>query len=134
MKPSRILLLGGLLSALGCTVPAQAGDVYVIANAALTLAPDDIRDIYLGDRQIVAGVKLVPVDNGAAQPEFLAKVVKLDAGKYGAIWTKKGFRDGLNPPPVKGSDAEVIAAVKATPGGIGYVSSSPAGVKIVHKY
>ena len=39
--------------------------------------------------------------------------VKLDAGKYESLWTKKSFRDGINPPASKGSDADIIAAVKA---------------------
>lgn len=113
---------------------AQAGDVYVIANNAQAPAADEIRDIFLGEKQIVGGAKAVPMDNAGAQKDFLDKVIKLDPAKYGSIWTKKGFRDGLNPPPVKSSDAEVIAAVKATPGAVGYVSSPPSGVKVIQKY
>ena len=113
---------------------AFAGDVYVIANNAGTPVVDDVRDIFLGEKQIVGGNKVVPMDNASLQKDFLDKVVKMDSSKYSSIWTKKGFRDGLNPPPVKSSDAEVIAAVKATPGAVGYVSNAPAGVKVVHKY
>lgn len=118
-------------AAAGCSF---AADVYVIANGAVSPAPEDIRDVFLGEKQIVGGTRIVPMDNAALQKDFLDKVVKLDATKYSSIWTKKGFRDGLNPPPVKSSDAEVIAAVKATPGAIGYVSSAPAGVKVIQKY
>ena len=114
---------------------AMAGDVYVIANNAVVLTGDDVRDIFLADKQVAGGTKLTPIDNSAAQKEFLEKVLKIDAAKYGGIWTKKGFRDGVNPPPVKSSDAEVISMVKSTPGAIGYViSAAPAGVKVVQKY
>ena len=92
------------------------------------------RDVFLGDKQVAGGTKVVPMDNASAQKDFLEKVLKIDGPKYGNIWTKKGFRDGLNPPAVKSSDAEVISAVKATPGGVGYVTSAPAGVKVVKKY
>ena len=111
-----------------------AADVYVIAHSAVNTATDEVRDIFLGEKQIAGGTKVIPMDNSALQKEFLDKVIKLDATKYSSIWTKKGFRDGLNPPPVKSGDADVIAAVKATPGAIGYVSSAPAGVKVIQKY
>ncbi len=122
-------LCGALLAA-----PALAGDLYVISNSALNLPGEDIRDVFLGDKQVADGVKLVPIDNAALHGDFLGKVIKVDAAKYGTIWAKKGFRDGLNPPPVKSGDAEVIAAVKATPGGVGYVSSKPAALKTLQKY
>ena len=114
---------------------ASLADVYVIANPAATVSAGDIKDIYLGEKQMSGSTKLVPVDNSAAQSEFLSKVLELDTGKYDSLWTKKSFRDGVNPPAVKSSDAEVISAVKANPGGIGYVSSAPpAGVTVIKKF
>ena len=120
---------------LGIGVCAQANaDIYVIANPALNLGADEVRDAYLGDKQIAGGTKLVPMDNAAAQPEFLERVMKVDGAKYNAIWIKKGFRDGLNAPTVKAGDAEVIAAVKANPGAVGYVSAPPKDLKVIAKY
>jgi hypothetical protein len=116
------------------TIPVMAADIYVITNNATALAPEDVRDIFVGDKQIAGGSKVVPLDNASLQKEFLEKVLKIDGPKYSNIWTKKGFRDGLNPPPVKSSDAEVITAVKSTAGAVGYVSSVPAGVKLIKKY
>jgi ABC-type phosphate transport system substrate-binding protein len=113
---------------------AHAGDVLVVAHAGLTLSPDDIRDVFTGDKQTAGSVKLVPLDNGAAQADFLAKVVKVDAAKYASIWSKKAFREGINPPPVRATDAEILAAVKSTPGAIGYVSKAGADVKVLQKY
>lgn len=110
------------------------GDLYVIANPGVTLSADDIHDVFVGDKQLAGGTKLVPMDNAALQADFLAKVVKVDATKYASIWTKKGFRDGLNPPSVKGSDTEVLNAVKNTPGAVGYVSKATADVKVLQKY
>ena len=126
-----MLLAGGLFTV---AAPAMAADVFVIANSALTLTADEVKDVFLGEKQIAGGTKVVPVDNSALQKDFLEKVIKLDAAKYGAVWTKKGFRDGLTAPVVKGSDAEVISAVKGAPGGVGYVSSAPAGVKVIQKF
>jgi hypothetical protein len=131
MKSKNIIIILALAASAGLS---QAADIYVIGNTAQAAAADDIRDVFLGEKQIVAGTKAVPMDNASLQKDFLDKVIKMDSAKYSNIWTKKGFRDGLNPPPVKSSDAEVVSAVKATPGAIGYVSSPPAGVKVIHKY
>jgi hypothetical protein len=128
-------LFHACLLALCCGAPAaMAADVVVVTHAGLTLPPADVRDAYIGEKQIEGGVKLVVFDNASLQKDFLEKVVQVDAAKYASIWTKKGFRDGLNPPAVKSTDAEVLAAVKSTPGAVGYVSKAPADVKVVKKY
>ena len=124
------------LAAAALLLPALAfaGDVFVVAHSSVNLSPDEVRDVFVGEKQSAGSVRLVVMDNGSAQADFLAKVVKVDAGKYASIWAKKGFREGINPPAVKGGDAEVIAAVKGTPGAIGYASKAPADVKVIQKY
>jgi hypothetical protein len=122
------------MAAASLALPVSAGDVYVIAHNGLALAHVDVKEVFIGDKQIVGGTKVVPMDNASLQGEFLEKVMNMDAGKYGNIWTKKGFRDGLNPPPVKSGDSEVISSVKSTSGAVGYVSSEPVGVKVIKKY
>jgi hypothetical protein len=116
------------------TLAARAGDLYVISNSGTTVSAADVREIFLGEKQIAGSVKLVPVDNTASQDQFLAKVMKMEAAKYTASWTKKSFRDGVSAPPVKGSDAETIEFVKQTAGAVSYVGNSPAGVNIVGKF
>ena len=123
-----------LLAAMVCGSNVWAGDVYVIANAGVGLSGDEVRDVFVGEKQLAGSVKLVPLDNASAQADFLAKVMKIEAAKYSTLWAKKSFRDGINPPPVRSSDAEVINAVKNTPGAVGYVSKAPADVKVIQKY
>lgn len=132
MKIGKFVALS--ITAASLALPVMAGDVYVIAHNGLGLTHGDVKDVFIGDKQIVGGTKIVPMDNASLQGDFLEKVLNMDAGKYGNIWTKKGFRDGLNPPPVKSSDSEVISAVKSRPGAVGYVSSEPDGVKVIKKY
>ncbi len=124
------LALAGVMLA----IPAMAADIYVIANNSLALTAEDVKDVYVGDKQIAGGTKIIPLDNASLQKDFVESVLKINGLKYSNIWTKKGFRDGINPPPVKSGDAEVIAAVKSTPGAVGYISSLPAGVKLIKKY
>ena len=114
-------------------VPATAADgLVVITNPAIRLDADDVRDVFLGEKQIAGGVKLVPVDNSSVQTAFLARVIKLDETKYTAAWIKKSFRDGLTPPAVKSNDAEVSEFVRRVPGAVGYVSTVPAdGVVVI---
>jgi len=132
---SKTFIMISLLSALSILQSnAQAADVYVVTNKSLTIAAADVRDVFVGDKQVEGGTKLVPFDNGSAQKDFLEKVVKVEATKYASIWSKKGFREGLNPPGVKSSDAEVINAVKSTAGGIGYISKMSDEVRLVQKY
>ena len=125
-----------LLLTLCLTLPlaAQAGDVFVIAGTGTQLAGGDIHDVFVGEKQFAGPTKLVPVDNAAAQDAFLEKVVKMDKQKYTSTWTKKSFRDGLNPPAVKSGDLEVVEFVKKTPGAVGYVTSQPAGVTVIQKF
>jgi|SRR5918912_1296740 hypothetical protein len=129
--PRRALLAALLGAACGAT---QAAEVYVIANADLELSPEEVKEIFLGEVQFAGTLKLQPIDNAGAQGEFLARVLKMSGTKYQGAWTKKAFRDGLNAPPLKATDAEVLSFVRSNPGAIGYVSALPTGVRIVGKF
>jgi hypothetical protein len=125
MKLNYLLMV--LLAALvncGC-VFAYGGDLYVVTRPDVKLSLDDIREIYLGDKEFSGNIKLVPVDNQAAQAEFVVKALAMNPQRYNTLWVKKAFRDALAPPLVKATDAEVLEFVKRTRGAVGYVSSVP---------
>jgi ABC-type phosphate transport system substrate-binding protein len=111
---------------------ANAGEVVVIANPGITISGGDVKDIFLGEKQFAGSTKLVVIDNASAQGAFLSKFMQMEANKDNNMWTKKSFREGLTPPAVKSGDAEVIEYIKRTPGAIGYVSTKPAGVNVIH--
>ncbi len=111
---------------------ARAGEV--IAHPSVSLSVDEVKDLYLGDKQLAGSVKLIPIDNAAEQAAFVAKVLQTDVAKYSARWTKKAFREGLTAPGAKNNDADAIAFVKATPGAVAYVGAAAGGVKVLHKY
>jgi len=134
MRVHKYSLPVGLMLA-ACGANAAAGDIFIICNSSVSLKPDEIKDVFFGDKEFAGSVKLAPADNGAAQADFLEKVMKVDAKKYTGIWIKKAFRSGSTTPSMKSSDAEAIAFVKQTPGACGYVASAPgAGVVVVAKY
>lgn len=130
----KLAILGWGLMGMAVSATAMAGNVYVIAHPGVELTQAEIKDVYLGEKQLAGSVKLVPVDNAAAQGDFLEKALNMDASKYGALWIKKGFRGGLSAPDVKSGDAEVINFVKKTPGAVGYVGAPADGMKPLHKY
>jgi hypothetical protein len=117
--------------AAGTGLGAQAQTM--ITNPGVTIVPADVRVIYVGEKQFAGTVRLVPVDNASIQDMFLGNFVKVDAGKYNSIWAKKSFREGVNPPPAKSSDGEVVDFVRRTPGAVGYISdaSKAVGVNVV---
>lgn len=131
MRILRPFAAAALLAAL---LPARAGDLYVVCQPSLALTPDDVRELFLGDKQMAGSTKLVPVENGSLQADFQSRVLKVDAARYSSVWSKKAFREGLTPPAVRGTDAEVIAAVKANPGTVGYVSRPAPELKVIQKY
>ena len=114
-----------------CT-PSRAGEV--IAHPSVVLSAEEVRELFMGDKQLAGSLKLVPVDNGAQQADFLVKVLQMDPTRYTARWIKKAFREGLRAPMAKGNDAEVAAFVRATPGAVGYVRTASVGVQTLQKY
>ena len=104
---------------------AYGGDIYVVTRPDVKLSSNDIREIYLGDKEFSGDVRLVPVDNQATQAEFVVKVLAMNPQRYNTLWVKKAFRDALTPPLVKATDSEVLEFVKRTRGAVGYVSSVP---------
>ena len=129
---SQVLSGAFLLLATVIAWPGYA-DVYVISNTSgLTVA--DVKDIFLGEKGFVGSTKLEPIDNSSLQAEFLSKAMQMDAGKYNSAWAKKSFRDGVNPPAVKGSDIEVLQYIRSNPAAVGYVTSAPADVKVITKF
>lgn len=122
--PVLALLLFGLMRL------SHAGDVIAHPDVRMDFA--EIRDVYLGEKQLAGDVKLLPSDNLAAQDRFLAAIVQTTDRNYRARWTRKAFRDGLRAPTVKGSDAEVMSFVRATPGAVGYlVGKAGPGVAVL---
>ena len=112
-------------AAIVASLDAFGADLYVIADPRLKIDAQDVREIYLGEQQFAGPIRLKPVHNAAWQDEFTVRALAMEAAKYATWWTKKAFRDGLNPPAVRATDHDVIEYVRHTPGAIGYIGSPP---------
>jgi hypothetical protein len=83
------------------------------------------------------GVAVAPVDQSLTsklRASFSERVLHRPAAAVHQYWQRQIFSGREQPPPVKLSDAEVIAYVQAHPGGVGYVAEGTplvAGVKEV---
>jgi len=128
---TRLPFIGALLALVATTTSALGADVYVVARADTKLSLEEVREVYLGDKEFSRGVRLIPVDNQLAQAEFTAKALAMDAQRYNQLWVKKAFRDALTPPAVLVTDVEVMDFVRRNRGAIGYVLSIPRDKDIV---
>ena len=72
------------------------------------------------------GSPVLPVDQSMRSPirrSFAAEVLQKEIVEMQMFWTRR-MASGVTPPPVKQTDEEILAYVAATPGAIGYVSST----------
>ena len=127
------------LAAVPASLRAQDADFKVIVNSATAvgdLPAADLSKIFLKQGGFPGGAKAVPVEpakGAAARAAFAKKVHGRPVAAIETYWQNQVFSGGESPPPTKGSDAEIVAFVKATPGAIGYVSAGAgtAGVKVI---
>lgn len=119
---------------------ARAQDVQIVVNAANAvseLPASAISDLFLKKiAKFPGGGAATPVDQAATaapRASFSKSVLGRPVSAVATYWQQQIFGGGELPPAIKASDDEVVAFVKATPGGIGYVSAgaSVAGVKVV---
>lgn len=139
--PVHLALAALLVAALagGAPGPAAAADFVVVVNAGIrqaSLPTAEVSNMFLRKTtQWRSGeaVKAVDLPEGAAVRESFSQAVhERSTSAVKAYWQKMIFSGRDVPPPEKPSAAEVLAYVRANPGGIGYVPAGtplPEGVK-----
>jgi ABC-type phosphate transport system substrate-binding protein len=113
------LILG--LALLAPTHRAAAQGFVVVANAAgpASISKEDLSRIFLKKSN-----RLTPVDqdkDASVRGAFSKVVLGRPVTAVLSYWQQQIFSGGDAPPPEKGSDADVLAAVRANPRAIGYV-------------
>lgn len=136
----RRTILGALTACIASSVSAFAAkvEVRIVVHPGLGLSEvprADLASIFL--RRLVTwrnGVPAQPVDQSMrseARIAFSDGVLGMSAMSVQAFW-QKHLQLGVEPPPVRASDEEVLAYVAATPGAVGYILAStmvPSGVR-----
>jgi ABC-type phosphate transport system substrate-binding protein len=108
------------------------------ANPISSLSRDQLARIFLKKTTSwPGGQTAVPIDQPtSAEPRlaFTKEVLRQQTNDVVAYWNRAIFSGRGRPPLTKGSDAEVIAYVRANPNAVGYVAADAAvtdGVKVL---
>ncbi|MGA9529223.1 MAG: TonB family protein [Terriglobales bacterium] len=123
----RTFAIGAIL--LSGAIFGHAQEVQVIANPSFAMdaiSPDDLKSVYLEERNSLAGSRVEPVlsRGGRAHEAFLRRFLGLDDTELQNYYRSLIFTGRGNMPRVFDSDAEVISYVAKTRGAIGYVSGN----------
>jgi ABC-type phosphate transport system substrate-binding protein len=140
--PMRRSLILGFVLTLAAAAAAPAADEFVVivhpSVVGTSIRRADLAAVFLKKalRWAGGGGLAVPVDQSGTSPvrkAFSQGVLGQPVAQVVQYWQKQMFSSArLIPPPVKGTDAEVIAFVAKNAGGVGYVGVTtplPPGVK-----
>ena len=132
-----LVILGFLVRA---DADAARSGFKVIANPAVkggTIARAVLAQVFLGRVERWGnGTPIAPIDLSAMSPvraAFSEGMLGMPTAAVRRYWEQR-LADGRRPPPVKTSTEEMIAAVAAVEGGIGYVPADtllPESVKVI---
>jgi len=106
---------------------AELREIAVISGKSFpadVLTLEEVKEIYRGEKQLIGGQRLKPIDQRDTQSirtQFLNKVLNFTGDEYVTYWNNRLFREGGIPPIPKNNSADVISAVQDTDGAIGYV-------------
>jgi ABC-type phosphate transport system substrate-binding protein len=129
MKNRHFLAVFSLLVGLATTAGAEG--FRVVANPSVnvsSITAGELSRLFL--KKVAAwpdGQKAIVVDQertASVREVFSRAVHKRDADAIAAYWQTMVFSGRDTPPPVKTSDASVLALVRSTPGAVGYVSDA----------
>jgi len=123
----RIAALVAPLMVLGLQGAARAELVVVVnpQSQVAQLSAQEVEDLFLAKKQkLPSGEKAMPIDQAQAEIKeaFYSKVANKNLAQLKAYWSKLIFTGKATPLTEVPTDAEVIAAVAATPGAIGYIN------------
>ena len=131
-KNCTITFVGCLLVA-AVLQQAHAEVVVIVSSksSAATMTAAEVSQIYLGK-----STTLKPIDMSNKSPvrgQFYSKVAGKDEAQDKAIWSKLVFTGKATPPKELSSSADVVKAVAADPGAIGYVEKTAvdSSVKVI---
>ena len=128
-KLTSILLVAAVVFGSALWLHAENAGMRVIVNSANGLSSMtrlEVSNFYLGKaNKWPNGTTAMPVDLAGKTPTrrlFSSEVLKKEIEAVESLWQQLIFAGKAIPPPTKPSEAEVVAYVKANPGGIGYIS------------
>ena len=120
--------------------PALASDLVIVANPTVrvdSMPEKQLRRVFFKQTtRWPDGTTVKPIDQPMSadiRRVFSEEILQRDVASVESFWNGQVFSGRGTPPPTAGSDAEVVAYVRETPGAVGYVSSkaSTSGLKVI---
>lgn len=120
------------LGAAVCAAAAPTDLIFVVSSEApiQSISIDDIQNIYMGKKRIIAGFPISAVDHSETEPikqAFLERVLHMTHAQYREQLMRRHFQEGAVTPKFVSNASEALNTVRETPGAIGYVYESEAG-------
>lgn len=106
---------------------AWAREIVVVAGPGFpveSLTREDVRDIFLGEKAILSGLRLRPMDlkdAGKVRLSFLKTFLKVSEDGYQAYWIRKVFQDGGTPPTALSSLEAAVQLLQADNAAVGFL-------------
>ena len=131
-----VLLLAAAPGASARELAVVAGEAFPVAQ----LSKSEVRDIFLGERILLAGKRLRPVTlRGEAKvlPSFLKTFLRVNEEGYESYWIRKVFQDGGTPPSTADSTEQVAQILRGDAAAIAFLWADDAaklsGVRVLLK-
>jgi hypothetical protein len=109
--------------------------VFVVSSETpiQSLNMEDIQNIYLGKKRVVAGFPVSAVDHSEAAPikqAFLQRIMHMTHAQYRAQLMRRHFQEGAVTPKFVANPDEALNVARETPGAIAYIYESDAGTLV----
>jgi ABC-type phosphate transport system substrate-binding protein len=129
--PNQIRVAQALMIAVillfGATSWSEVRQMAIVARSDFPnnkISKEELKAIYLGEIQILHGVRILPIDQPHRQPireAFLSQILKMTRDQYLEYWNKRLYQKGGLTPLLEENPRKVIEAVQEKEGALGYV-------------
>lgn len=137
MRSALRMLLGNLVWTLALSaavvaagpIARAADEIVVVANpkvGAETMTADQVRAIFLGEKEYWNGTRVYPVTFPEGSPvmqDFLRLGLGMTINEYRSWWIKRIFRRADVPPQSVSTTEEAVQVIRSHAGGIGFLSA-----------
>lgn len=131
LKMASFLVVTALVASAPTSLTGRESDFQIVVHPGHrgeTIEADTLSNVFLkkGSKKWPEGVFVEPIDQAVDLPiraAFSRSIHRRSVDSVQSFWQRRIFSGRGTPPPTAKTDAEVIAFVRSTIGGIGYVSA-----------
>ena len=115
--------------------PGSPAEIAIVANEKFPedqLTVGQVRNIYMGEIQILNSIRVYPIDQSYRQPirkAFLRQIIGMNRDNYMDYWNKRLYRKGGITPLLEENSQDMLEAIQAKEGAIGYIWADEAPIR-----